>query len=288
MAPSFSAATRQLDDGYEYNEYALSTSRARTDAVGSNVEPMGFARNVVDYSQVNDEIPDQYSYDISYSRSHYHVHTAPRRSEHPKRYNDDTIRLVDVSQRGRLQNVSPEWDGKDFALSPVQEQHPQDNPGKTSFVYKHVPNYGMYRGTEHGQDDFSYRSSTRLEVQPGFQRIHYDAKLDIKPKSRPTMIEVSPGEFLRLRGADETWKAIHNDFYVPGVCVMCDMTLFCIQDAIFILCPECLIVSPLEGVVYDGYDGGVGMGFTMENLAIWQEEIRSEGNRGENRMLRST
>jgi hypothetical protein len=270
MAPSFSAGTRQLDD------------RVRDrDVVGSSVEPMGLARNgvfVVDYSQGYDETPDRFSSHTSYSRSNYPIPSSTRRGEHSRLFKNDSIRRIEDSQIGRPQNGTPEWDGNDFSLSPVPQQYPQNGPGKKSFVYKHVPSYGMYDGGENGHDDLP--RSARHAVQPGFQRIHYDAKVDSKPKTRPTMIEVSPGEFLRLRGADETWKAIHNDFYVPSVCVMCDLTLFCIQDAIFILCPECLTVNPLEGVVYDGYDGGVGMGFTMENLASWQEEIRREVNRG--------
>lgn len=85
------------------------------------------------------------------------------------------------------------------------------------------------------------------------------------------MIEVAPGEFMRLRGAHETWKAIQNDFYLPCACICCELTLFCIQDATYVLCPECQVVNPLEKI--DGYDGGVGLGFTMEELAEWQNDI---------------
>jgi hypothetical protein len=85
------------------------------------------------------------------------------------------------------------------------------------------------------------------------------------------MIEVVPGEFMRLRGAHETWTAIQNDFYVPCACICCDLTLFCIQDATYVLCPDCQVVNPLEKI--DGYDGGVGLGFTMKELAEWQNDI---------------
>lgn len=86
-------------------------------------------------------------------------------------------------------------------------------------------------------------------------------------------VEISPGQYLRLRGADETWKAIQNDFYMPTECSCCRLTIFCIQDADFVLCPECRVVSPLAGVVYEGSDGGVGLGFTMKELAGWQKDI---------------
>jgi hypothetical protein len=95
-----------------------------------------------------------------------------------------------------------------------------------------------------------------------------------EPKDKTIVtIEVYPGEFLRLRGADETWHAIKYDFYMPCMCICCNLTLFCIQDAIFVLCPICRILSPLEGVVIDGFDGGVGLGFTIEELSMWQKEI---------------
>ena len=274
MAPLFSAATRQLDaDGNEHNACALSTVRVR-DVAALNIEP-GFARNgvfVVDNSQGNDETPDRYSYRTSFPRSNYPILTSNRRSEHQKVFRNDSIRRLDNSQIGRFQNGTPEWDGNEFALPPVLEQYPQSSSAKKSLLYKHTPSHINYHGAENCHDDLHHRSSVWHEVQPGVQHIHYDAKNDSKPKMGATMIEVSPGEFLRLRGADETWKAIHNDFYVPSACVMCDMTIFCIQDAVFVLCPECLVVSPIEGVVYDGYDGGVGMGFTIE--------IRSGVNRG--------
>jgi hypothetical protein len=94
-------------------------------------------------------------------------------------------------------------------------------------------------------------------------------------KLEQTSIEISPGEYQRLRGADETWRAIQNDFYMPYECSCCCRTIFCIQDANFILCPECRVVSPMPGV-YGGSDGGVGLGFTIEKLAQWQNDIERE------------
>jgi hypothetical protein len=89
-------------------------------------------------------------------------------------------------------------------------------------------------------------------------------------------IEVSPGVVLRLRGADETRRAIVTNFYMPCRCPCCETTLFSIKDAAFVVCPKCRVVSPLEGAIYSGYDGGVGLGFTMEELAQSQNEIKSQ------------
>jgi hypothetical protein len=95
-------------------------------------------------------------------------------------------------------------------------------------------------------------------------------------------ITISPGVSMRLRGADETWRAIENDFYMPCECLDCKSTIFCIQDAEFVLCPECRVVSPMEDYGGGGYGatgqqqhqtGGCGLGFTMADLAKWTEDI---------------
>jgi hypothetical protein len=88
----------------------------------------------------------------------------------------------------------------------------------------------------------------------------------------PSTIEISPGVQVRLRGADETWKAIEYDYYMPAECICCESTIFCIQDADYILCPDCRVVSRLEGSSSRGM-GGVGLGFKYEDLARWQEDI---------------
>jgi hypothetical protein len=92
-------------------------------------------------------------------------------------------------------------------------------------------------------------------------------------------IEISPGIQVRLRGADETWKAIEHDYYMPTECICCESTIFCIQDADYVLCPGCRVVSRLEGSSSRGV-GGVGLGFKYEDLGRWQEEIlRATGRR---------
>ena len=94
------------------------------------------------------------------------------------------------------------------------------------------------------------------------------------PSSLPfhPTIEISPGVHVRLRGADETWKAVENDFYMPAECICCESTIFCIQNADYILCPDCRVVSRMEDISSNGM-GGVGLGFKYEDLARWQESI---------------
>lgn len=97
------------------------------------------------------------------------------------------------------------------------------------------------------------------------------------------MIEVAPGEYMRLRGAQETWEAVQNDFYIPGTCICCHRTIFCIQDAMFVLCPICNVISPSHQppdnnsgtkiLISNEYNGGVGLGFLIDELIQWQNDI---------------
>jgi len=121
------------------------------------------------------------------------------------------------------------------------------------------------------------------------------SKKKMAPENIPTtttMIEVSPGTHVRLRGAAETWEAVQADFYTPCQCLVCGSsqagndtdvgssntksspTIFCIQDAAYVLCPVCKSVSPVE-TTDDSTKAaeGVGLGFTLESLADMQKEM---------------
>jgi hypothetical protein len=117
-------------------------------------------------------------------------------------------------------------------------------------------------------------------------------------------MEIVPGQYVRLRGAEETWHAIRQDAYVPCICSGCGNTIFCMDDADYVLCPICREVSPVryDDVVDDdvidttrtvttsvsshihttvpttttttiAVGGGVGLGFTLESLGQWQADI---------------
>lgn len=108
----------------------------------------------------------------------------------------------------------------------------------------------------------------------------------VKDKTAPryptTMVEISPGISVPLRGAVETLDSVRIDFYAPCTCMVCDVSsidqasnrspMFCIQDAAYVLCPVCKSISPLAD--HQGY--GVGLGFTLDVLAEMQEQIYRE------------
>lgn len=88
------------------------------------------------------------------------------------------------------------------------------------------------------------------------------------------LIEIAPGVSARLRGAQETMNCIANDFYLPTTCFACDTNLFCIMDADYVLCPLCKVVSPVSEK--GDTDGGIGLGFTFDDLQHYTAEILRE------------
>jgi hypothetical protein len=87
-------------------------------------------------------------------------------------------------------------------------------------------------------------------------------------------IEIMPGIRVLLRGADETWNCIKQDFFLPVTCFGCTAELCCIQDASYVLCPVCRVVGPMDMGAGDlGSTVGVGLGFSFDDLFQWQSEI---------------
>jgi hypothetical protein len=78
-------------------------------------------------------------------------------------------------------------------------------------------------------------------------------------------LEIAPGHFAELRGSAETCRAIQRNFIRPCTCLCCNVQLGCIHDASYVLCPDCLVVNPVEGSLDNS--GGVGLGFIAVGMA---------------------
>jgi hypothetical protein len=57
-------------------------------------------------------------------------------------------------------------------------------------------------------------------------------------------VEVSPGEYMSLRGAEETIQAIESGYSKFVKCYGCNAQLQCVGDCQLVLCPDCKIMSP--------------------------------------------
>lgn len=154
-----------------------------------------------------------------------------------------------------------------------QAREPVDGGYNDSDLYQH-PSEGRPRSpncerfnshslTEDSQQEEALTADSKDGINRSFEKQ--------QSTSPSRMIEVTPGVRMRLRGAQETWQAVQDDFYMPCSCLFgCSEIMFCIQDAGFVICPDCKTISPLE---CGSTEGGVGLGFLMNDLAEMQQEL---------------
>jgi hypothetical protein len=89
-------------------------------------------------------------------------------------------------------------------------------------------------------------------------------------------VEVGPGVFLPLHGTEETMSAMQEGQLVSCTCYVCTLTVMCVPQASFVLCPDCRVVSPVErsavpttmkhGAAPSCETGGVGLGMKLEEF----------------------
>lgn len=131
----------------------------------------------------------------------------------------------------------------------------------------------LRRSVQHGRrtetDDRRFLARNRI--------FHADLAQPRPPKntSSMTQLEIAPGVFALLRGAEETWNAVENGNIVHCECICCTMQLVCIADAEFVLCPECRVVNPLpkqsnhiHNHVPDARGVGLGMSLDEYNAQL--------------------
>lgn len=159
----------------------------------------------------------------------------------------------------------------DFVCSPTTSnvanystsQFMQVKPAPASFTSSTVDSVTSDSSGYHTTSKFAEHTSSQ-----------FPTKMKSTPDSPSITIEVATGIFAQLRGAEETTMAIKNDFFMPCECPCCSETIFCIQDADFVLCPNCRIIFPMgERTDTKNCFGGVGLGFCMEELARIQRHI---------------
>jgi hypothetical protein len=104
------------------------------------------------------------------------------------------------------------------------------------------------------------------------QHIPFDRKPSIQkdPTSR-LEVEVAPGVFLPLHGSQETLSSMQEGQLVSCACFACTLTIMCVPQASYVLCPDCRVVSPVERSadptitkLAATLSGGVGLGMKLE------------------------
>ena len=159
--------------------------------------------------------------------------------------------------------------------------HRQDRSPQQSFSQSYSRRQNSapeHRNNSRGAD--YHRSYPPADRHP--PQHHQQVQQQQQPQQRQVELEISPGVWMSLRGADETWNAIMNGAYCPTTCMMCSLNLLCVLDAEYVLCPECRVVGPIgedefgmraEMLGSDSKPHGVGLGFKPDDLMRWQSEI---------------
>jgi len=93
------------------------------------------------------------------------------------------------------------------------------------------------------------------------------------------LVEVTPGNYVPLRGSAEIWDAVLSDNTVECFCFGCTLQLVTVSNADMVMCVACHTISPVDGGL-DG--GGLGLGMKGEDATYerrrFEEASRKRGN----------
>lgn len=78
-------------------------------------------------------------------------------------------------------------------------------------------------------------------------------------------VEVTPGQFVPLRGSEETLVALDHGQVTNVTCIFCDVNLVVHAAASMIICPDCEMIAPLGVDNKDG-EASLGLGLKRESL----------------------
>eukprot|EP00977_Amphora_coffeiformis_P025316 scaffold19245_cov199-Amphora_coffeaeformis.AAC.11 len=164
---------------------------------------------------------------------------------------------------------------RSLRLFPIQEMHPAYECGLLEVPIEHR------RRPRRPGTEFVRRCS------PSAPNNHHTRTSNTNTSScnrtgdrhQPLLIPIAPGVMAKLRGVEETVNCIANDYYLPANCFCCAQNMFCIMDACYVLCPTCKVVSPLVGGADSEFNGGVGLGFTVDDLQKIQCDIYTSRQR---------
>lgn len=90
-------------------------------------------------------------------------------------------------------------------------------------------------------------------------------------------VEVTPGHFVPLRGADETLMALDEGQVSFVTCIFCDIALVVHAASSMFICPECEMIAPLIVDHGDAEKPSLGLGLRLDTLQLSRPD-EDEGN----------
>lgn len=83
-------------------------------------------------------------------------------------------------------------------------------------------------------------------------------------EKRTVMVEIQPGFSLPLRGSEETMHAVELGIVHKTACMSCCAPVVVMEDCIFVICPKCKSIGPVEGADdLSSMNGFVGLGLSQ-------------------------
>lgn len=149
-------------------------------------------------------------------------------------------------------------------ISPVDYDMPQGKSEDTTRINKqgsiHANRKGLSKSFSMHSiiEEKSHEKRIRSSQKP-IARLRVDSNRDI---------EVAPGIFAHLRGAEETWNAITTGYASQYECGECAQRFCAIRDASYFICPSCKCIGTSG---FQSTHGGVGLGLNVEFL--WPREV---------------
>jgi hypothetical protein len=105
------------------------------------------------------------------------------------------------------------------------------------------PPLGQTNDTFHKGDESSNGSRSTISSFKNSSTNNTYRRARLAPQ--PVEVEVSPGEFMPLRGSDETLEAIEMGYARIVTCFACSASLACVPDCELVICPDCRVISPI-------------------------------------------
>jgi hypothetical protein len=132
-------------------------------------------------------------------------------------------------------------------------------------------------GDVHSSSTYEAGRQQAYERQPIFWSSEDTQEEEVEEEEERMLVEVTPGNYVPLRGSAEIWDAVLNDNAVECFCFGCSLQLVTVSDADMVMCVSCHTISPVD----DGNaGGGLGLGMKSEDAAYERrrfEEARRKG-----------
>jgi hypothetical protein len=149
---------------------------------------------------------------------------------------------------------------------------PRDSPKAASFrVPQSARNVDMHRAPSTRSLSYDTKPPARdnSDLSPHVVPVASNNN-NSNNNSNTTTIEISPGHHQVLRGHQETLRYVREDRVASTECLFCNDSVYAVNDAAMVFCPNCRSITPLN---VDG-GNGLALGFSgHEWLSIQREAL---------------